>query len=118
MLLIADVLVTDYSSLMFDFAVTGRPMLFFTYDLEHNRDILRGFYFDFKERAPGPLLRTSPELVSALRNLGPATAPYRDAYRAFHHAFCDLDDGNATTRVVDRMLALGRAGRESPSLGR
>ena len=58
LLLATDVLITDYSSLMFDFANTGRPMLFFTYDLEHYRDALRGFYFDF-ERMPGPLLRTS-----------------------------------------------------------
>ena len=54
LLLAADVLITDYSSMMFDFANTGRPMLFFTYDLETYRDEVRGFYFDFLERAPGP----------------------------------------------------------------
>src|SRR5262249_17961035 len=48
LLLVADVLVTDYSAVMFDFANTGRPMLFFTYDLEHYRDNLRGFTFDFE----------------------------------------------------------------------
>ncbi|NEE27554.1 CDP-glycerol:glycerophosphate glycerophosphotransferase, partial [Streptomyces sp. SID7982] len=47
LLLISDVLVTDYSSIMFDFAQTGRPMLFHTYDLAHYRDTLRGFCFDF-----------------------------------------------------------------------
>ena len=52
LLLIADVLITDYSSAMFDFAVTGRPMLFFTYDLERYRDRLRGFYFDFEAEHP------------------------------------------------------------------
>ena len=51
---ITDVLITDYSSVMFDFAHTGRPMLFFTYDLEHYRDKLRGFYFDFEARGAGP----------------------------------------------------------------
>jgi CDP-glycerol glycerophosphotransferase len=107
LLLVADVLVTDYSSLMFDFAVTGKPMLFFTYDLEHYRDTLRGFYFDFEQRAPGPLLHSSPDLVAALRDPASATAPYRDAYRAFRNEFCDLDDGHAAGRVVDRMLALG-----------
>ena len=54
--LISDVLITDYSSVMFDFAATGRPMLFFTYDLEHYQDQLRGFYFDFEAEAPEPLL--------------------------------------------------------------
>src|SRR5213075_1098861 len=65
--LITDVLITDYSSVMFDFAVTGRPMLFFTYDLEFYRDHLRGFYFDFEAEAPGPLLSTSAEIVAAVR---------------------------------------------------
>ncbi|NEB80782.1 CDP-glycerol glycerophosphotransferase family protein, partial [Streptomyces sp. SID14478] len=104
LLLVADVLITDYSSVMFDFAVTGRPMLFFTYDLEHYRDRLRGFYFDFEERAPGPLVQTSAELIAALRGLDAASAPYEAAYADFRAAFCDLDDGRAAARVVDRML--------------
>ncbi|WP_338703738.1 CDP-glycerol glycerophosphotransferase family protein [Streptomyces sp. Q6] len=109
LLLVADVLVTDYSSVMFDFAVTGRPMLFFTYDLEHYRDRLRGFYFDFEERAPGPLLATSDALIAALRDTAAATAPYERAYADFRAAFCDLDDGRAARRVVDRMLEKGGA---------
>ncbi|WP_034089884.1 bifunctional glycosyltransferase/CDP-glycerol:glycerophosphate glycerophosphotransferase [Streptacidiphilus albus] len=104
--LIADVLVTDYSSVMFDYAITGRPILFFTYDLEHYRDALRGFYFDFEATAPGPLLATSEELVAALRDLDPVTEEYAPAYRAFREKFCDLDDGSASRRVVDRMLGL------------
>ena len=77
--LVTDVLITDYSSVMFDFAVTGRPMLFFTYDLEQYRDQLRGFYFDFEAEAPGPLLATSDEVLAAVRRhrrgRPPATAP-------------------------------------------
>jgi CDP-glycerol glycerophosphotransferase len=104
--LIADVLVTDYSSVMFDFAITGRPILFFTYDLEHYRDALRGFYFDFEATAPGPLLNTSEELVGALREIAPVVERYAPAYAAFREAFCDLDDGSASARVVDRMLGM------------
>ncbi|MEV2255381.1 CDP-glycerol glycerophosphotransferase family protein [Streptomyces sp. NPDC050147] len=109
LLLISDVLVTDYSSLMFDFAQTGRPMLFHTYDLDHYRDTLRGFYFDFEARAPGPLLATSDEVIAALRDPLAATAPYADKYDAFREVFCDLDDGNAAAGVVDAMLEGGRA---------
>ncbi|MET7362629.1 bifunctional glycosyltransferase family 2 protein/CDP-glycerol:glycerophosphate glycerophosphotransferase [Streptomyces sp. NPDC005562] len=105
LLLISDVLVTDYSSVMFDFAVTGRPMLFFTYDLEHYRDRLRGFYFDFEKRAPGPLVPTSDDLIRALRDLDTVSEPYARAYEEFRAEFCDLDDGEAARRVVDRMLA-------------
>ncbi len=53
LLLAADVLVTDYSSMMFDFANTGRPMLFFTYDLDAYRDQVRGLYLDLATRPPG-----------------------------------------------------------------
>jgi CDP-glycerol glycerophosphotransferase len=100
-----DILITDYSSVMFDFANTGRPMLFFTYDLEHYRDRLRGFYVDFEAEAPGPLLATSDEVIEAIRGVDAVTAQYAGAYRAFAETACDLDDGHATTRVVDRLLA-------------
>ncbi|MFC8224757.1 CDP-glycerol glycerophosphotransferase family protein [Streptomyces sp. NPDC057287] len=104
LMLISDVLVTDYSSLMFDFAQTGRPMLFHTYDLEHYRDTLRGFCFDFGNRAPGPLITDSAEVVEALRDPDAATAGHREAYARFRESFCDLDDGTAAARVADRML--------------
>jgi CDP-glycerol glycerophosphotransferase len=102
--LIADVLVTDYSSVMFDFAVTGRPMLFFTYDLAAYRDKLRGFCFDFEAEAPGPLLGTSDEVVAALADIDGAVGSYRDAYEAFAAKYCPLDDGKAGARVCDRLF--------------
>jgi CDP-glycerol glycerophosphotransferase len=102
--LISDVLVTDYSSAMFDYANTRRPMLFFTYDLADYRDRLRGFYFDFAAEAPGPLLETSTDLIEALRDTDAATAPYAAAYDAFVARFCSLEDGKAAARVIDRLL--------------
>ncbi len=104
--LIADVLITDYSSVLFDFAHSGRPMLFFTYDLEHYRDTLRGFYFDFTERAPGPLLKTSKDLVDAIRNIDSVSARYKEKYEQFVKDFCEPSDGRASARVVDRMLEI------------
>jgi CDP-glycerol glycerophosphotransferase len=103
--LISDVLITDYSSAMFDFAVTGRPMLFFTYDLERYRDQLRGFYFDFEADAPGPLLTATADVVDALRDIGQVAAAHRGAYDAFTSKFCALEDGHAAARAVDRLLA-------------
>lgn len=103
-MLISDALVTDYSSMMFDFARTGRPMLFHTHDLAHYRDTQRGFSFDFEARAPGPLIPGSAGLVEALRDPERATAGHAQAYEAFRRDFCDLDDGHAAAAVVDRML--------------
>jgi len=102
--LASDVLVTDYSSTMFDFAITGRPMLFFTYDLRYFRDELRGFYFDLEEVAPGPLLSTSKELVDAIADLDAVTAQHAGRYERFRETFCHLEDGHATERVLDLLF--------------
>jgi len=102
--LVSDVLVTDYSSAMFDYAVTGRPILFFTYDLAEYRDDLRGFYFDFEAEAPGPLLATSAEVIEAVKDVDAVAVSYREAYRRFAARFCSLDDGKAGARVCDRLF--------------
>ena len=102
--LAADLMVTDYSSTMFDFAITGRPLLFFTYDLDRYRDQLRGFYFDLAEVAPGPLVATSSELVSAIADVEAVRTRYAERYAAFQETFCHLEDGHATERVLDLIL--------------
>ncbi|MET9962911.1 bifunctional glycosyltransferase family 2 protein/CDP-glycerol:glycerophosphate glycerophosphotransferase [Streptomyces sp. NPDC006326] len=107
LLLVADVLISDYSSAIFDFALTDRPILLFTYDLEHYRTTLRGFNFDLAEKAPGPLLADSESLIEAVRNADAVGAEYKEARAAFRAEFCDLDDGHASERVVDRMLEMG-----------
>src|SRR5699024_8283031 len=60
--LISDMLITDYSSVMFDYSVLKRPMFFFAYDLENYRKNLRGFYFDMLEEVPGPISMTTEQL--------------------------------------------------------
>jgi CDP-glycerol glycerophosphotransferase len=112
--LAADVLITDYSSSMFDFAVTGKPLLFYTYDLEHYR-AQRGFCFDFENEAPGPLLRTTDELIDALKDVDAIHAHYRARYEAFQRRFCHWDDGHASERVIDAVFGADAApsGRET-----
>ena len=113
--LAADMLVTDYSSTMFDFAVTGRPLLFFTYDLEHYRDQVRGFYFDLAEVAPGPLVSTSTELVDAIAHIDAVTAEHAERYARFRETFCHLEDGAATRRVLDLILPAATASGQTTS---
>ena len=102
--LAADVMVTDYSSTMFDFAITGKPLLYLTYDLEYFQNELRGFYFDLAEVAPTPLLRTSEELVTALADLDTVVADSAERYARFRETFCSLEDGHATERVLDLLF--------------
>jgi CDP-glycerol glycerophosphotransferase len=101
--LAADVMVTDYSSTMFDFAVTGKPLVFFAYDLERYRDEVRGFYFDFEQSAPGPVVRTPDELADALVHLDEVRLAYSHRYDKFRSRYCPLDDGFATDRVLARL---------------
>jgi CDP-glycerol glycerophosphotransferase len=102
--LAADAMVTDYSSTMFDFAVTGKPLLFYTYDMDRYRDELRGFYFDLSSDPPGPLANTTGELVKQLQRLPRLPDEYRYAYARFRRKFCPHDDGHATDRFVDRFF--------------
>jgi CDP-glycerol glycerophosphotransferase (TagB/SpsB family) len=111
----ADVLVTDYSSTMFDFAITGKPMLFFTYDLAYFRDELRGFYFDLEDVAPGPLVSTSKELVDAIADLDAVSAQHAERYARFRETFCHLEDGAATERVLDLLFPPGTPAPGTPT---
>jgi CDP-glycerol glycerophosphotransferase len=105
--LAADAMVTDYSSTMFDFAVTGKPMVLYTYDLADFRDRLRGFYFDLEQEAPGPLVETQDALVAALRDLPGVAAASGERYERFRRRFSHLEDGRAADRVVERLRRLG-----------
>ncbi len=99
--LVADVLVTDYSSTMFDFANTGRPMVFYAYDLERFQSSVRGFYFDFLPEAPGPVVRTTEELAGELLDLDAVRKGYAERYERFRATYCDLEDGHAGDRVLE-----------------
>jgi CDP-glycerol glycerophosphotransferase len=100
--LAADVLVTDYSALMFDYGVLDRPIVIHAPDWEAYRK-LRGTYFDLLAEPPGLVTRTGAELVAAFRSQavwGEDAARLRAAFRA---RFCALDDGHAAERVVRRV---------------
>jgi CDP-glycerol glycerophosphotransferase len=101
--LAADVLVTDYSSVMFDFALTGRPMVFYAYDLERFRDEIRGFYFDLVPDAPGPVVHSEDQLVDALVAQESDLERYAPLYDAFRATYGHLEDGRATDRVLERL---------------
>lgn len=103
--LVADALITDYSSVMFDFSVTGKPMFFFAPDLEHYREQLRGFYFDLDAAAPGPVVQRADELVGLVLEREAVAARYADKYRAWRERFNPRDDGGSAARVVARLLA-------------
>ncbi|TQN44319.1 CDP-glycerol glycerophosphotransferase [Blastococcus colisei] len=113
--LAADIMVTDYSSTMFDFAVTGKPLLLYTYDYERFRDQLRGFYFDLEAVAPTPLLGSSKELIDAIVDIETITAQHEERYARFRETFCHLEDGGATERALGLLFPSGFPARSGNS---
>jgi CDP-glycerol glycerophosphotransferase len=100
LILAADVAVLDYSSIRFDWLVTGKPVLFFVPDLV---DYLssRGVLFDYESTAPGPLLQSTAEVAATLLDLGEVAAEYAAARELFNKQFNRLHDGHATERVIN-----------------
>ena len=88
----------------FDFANLRRPILFYTYDLEKYRDILRGFYLNIEKDVPGPLLFTDEQVIDSIKNIEQVTKDYKKAYEDFCKRFCYLDDGNASKRIVEKIF--------------
>ncbi len=102
--LLTDLIITDYSSVFFDFANLKRPMLFYMYDLENYRDNLHGFYLNIQEILPGPILRTNEEVFDAIANIDRVEEEYKEKYDAFYEEFCCWDDGHAAERVVKEVF--------------
>lgn len=102
--LMADMLITDYSSVFFDYANLRRPMMFFVYDLDDYRDNLRGFYFDFEETAPGPLLKQTEQIIQEVKRIDREGYQPDARFEAFYNRFCYLEDGKASERVVKQVI--------------
>ena len=107
LILASDAAVLDYSSLRFDFALTGRPMLFLVPDLEAYTTGARGFLFPFQDSAPGPLLRHADDVVDRLRDLEAVGEEFGPAYAQFNRTYNYLQDGRSSQHVVAAFFGEG-----------
>lgn len=97
--LVSDYLITDYSSVMFDYSLLRRPMFFFAYDLEKYENVLRGFYFDFREEMPGPISLDTTQLIENIQSYN--ENEYTERYEKFVKKYNPFDDGKASDKVVE-----------------
>ncbi|QKG19820.1 bifunctional glycosyltransferase/CDP-glycerol:glycerophosphate glycerophosphotransferase [Actinomadura verrucosospora] len=110
--LAADILITDYSSIMFDYAHLDRPIVVYAPDWEtYGRT--RGVTFDLLAEPPGPVARTEDELIACFKGDEPGSASSTARRAAFRRRFCVFDNGRAAERVVRRVY-LGEKGEEEP----
>ena len=102
--LVSDILITDYSSVMFDFSILRRPIFFFAYDLYKYKNELRGFYFSYKQEMPGPISSTTEQLVEDIRNYDASL--YEEKYKKFTEKYNSVDDGKASRHVGKLIYSL------------
>ncbi|MFI6394673.1 CDP-glycerol glycerophosphotransferase family protein [Nonomuraea sp. NPDC050540] len=106
LMLASDALLTDYSSVMCDYAVTGRPMLFYIDDWDQYRLAERGVYHDLPSIAPGPCLTSTQDVITCLRALPAVHTSFSEKYAAFRELWCADERGNASARVVQDFFAV------------
>ena len=104
LLLASDALVTDYSSILFDYALLDRPMLFLQQDRTEYLEEGRGSYFDLHDQAPGPIVEDEPGLFAALSGLDEQGAAFSAARREFAVRYGEYDRGQAAQEVVQRVF--------------
>ena len=99
-------MITDYSSVMFDYSILKRPMIYFTYDLDDYKQNIRGMYFDIFEEAPGPTIKTNSDLIDYIKNfnLDDYNQEYGAKYKEFNEKYNLFDKGTASKEVVDLIL--------------
>lgn len=102
--LISDILITDYSSVFFDYANLRRPILFYTYDLDKYRDVIRGFYIDMNKELPGPLLFTTDEVIDSIHDIESVNEKYAGVYDSFYERFCGWEDGHASENCIKEVF--------------
>lgn len=94
----SDMLITDYSSIMFDYLNTDKPIYFFCYDLEKYLE-LRGVYFDFTKEVPGPIVKTAESLFDEISKGDGYWKKYGPKYKVFKEKFVP-NDGRGTANIV------------------
>ena len=99
--IISDLLITDYSSVFFDYANLKRPIIFYMYDLEEYKEELRGFYLNISE-LPGEIVQTQEKLIDSIENT--KRFVYNKNYQLFNNKYNYLDDGQASKRVVEKII--------------
>lgn len=103
---ISDVLITDYSSVFFDFAILRRPILFYMYDLEEYKENIRGFYLDISTDLPGEVITEEDELIHRLENLEIYFHQYIDKLNSFNQVYNSYQDGMCSKKVVEAVIDL------------
>lgn len=101
LLCVSDICISDYSSLVFEYSLFERPLIFFAYDIDEYFD-WRGFYYDYYELAPGPIVKTNLEMIDYIKNID--TRFDKKRVHDFREKFMSSCDGHATERIMQMVF--------------
>lgn len=104
LLSIADILITDYSSIIHEFSPLKKPSIFYAYDYDKYVDLRGGFDLDYKKELPGPICYNEQELIKTLKNIDKIAEKYKPNLEAFNKKYNYLADGNASKRFVNELI--------------
>lgn len=103
--LVSDLLITDYSSVFFDYAYLKRPILFYPYDYEMYKNELRGFYLDYEHELPGKIVHSEADMFTEMKNaLTHADMTNNERFQQFYDRFCAINSGDSSRKVVDYII--------------
>lgn len=104
--LASDILITDYSSVFFDYSLLDKPILFFGYDIDKYKDELRGFYLDYFNDLPGPFYRTNNQLINAIKKISKIDSNYKLKRKDFIEKYGIWEDGKASEYIANKILLI------------
>ena len=113
LLCVSDICISDYSSLVFEYSIFERPMIFLAHDLEDFFD-WRGFYYDYDELTPGPVVKTTQEVIDYISDID--NLYDKQAVKDFRNKFMSSCDGHATERIIETVFGdkYDKVKRETP----
>lgn len=103
LLMVADILITDYSSVVFEYSLLKKPIIFYAYDYDKYKNELRNFYFEYESFIPAKMSMTTEEVVDDIKNIEKGKYDI-EVIESFSKKFCEYTDGKSSKRFVDKFL--------------
>lgn len=116
LLAVSDILITDYSSIFFDFSLIDKLTVFYPYDFEDYIRERDGFYIDYKSNLPGPVAYNKTELSRIFEDTDKFITEYREKREVFNKKYSTMNDGNVCQRIAEELKNGGFDRQNSPSL--
>ncbi len=104
LILISDCLITDYSSVMFDYANVNKPIIFYAYDIDEYAKETRGFYQEYQKMICGENIKDTNDLIKILKNFTNYRQRYSEQRKLFSETYCALDDGKVSEKVIRKIM--------------